>query len=104
MIFVDEIDSTIGLPFADDFFAALRACFNARATEPAFERLTFVLLGVASPDQLIQDPARTLAEHLLMGRQESCSSKQPVAPWILEAGLPLPLRLRTLSPGSVGRC
>ncbi len=25
----------------------------------AFERLTFVLLGVATPDQLIQDPART---------------------------------------------
>ena len=59
VIFVDEIDSTIGLPFADDFFAALRACFNARATESDFERLTFVLLGVASPDQLIQDPART---------------------------------------------
>jgi WD40 repeat protein len=59
VVFVDEIDSTIGLPFADDFFAALRACFNARATEPAFERLTFVLLGVATPDQLIRDPART---------------------------------------------
>ncbi|HSS77885.1 MAG TPA: AAA-like domain-containing protein, partial [Thermoanaerobaculia bacterium] len=59
VIFVDEIDSTIGLPFADDFFAALRACFNARATEPPFERLTFVLLGVATPDQLIHDPART---------------------------------------------
>ena len=59
VIFVDEIDSTIGLPFADDFFAALRACFNARAIDSAFERLTFVLLGVATPDQLIQDPART---------------------------------------------
>src|SRR5436309_9802217 len=59
VIFVDEIDSTIGLPFADDFFATLRACFNARATEPDFERLTFVLLGVATPDQLIRDPART---------------------------------------------
>ena len=59
VVFVDEIDSTIGLPFADDFFAALRACFNARATEPAFERLTFVLLGVATPGQLIHDPART---------------------------------------------
>jgi len=59
IVFVDEIDSTIGLPFADDFFAALRACFNARATEVTFERLTFVLLGVATPDQLIQDPART---------------------------------------------
>ncbi len=59
VVFVDEIDSTIGLPFADDFFAALRSCFNARATDTSFERLTFVLLGVATPDQLIQDPART---------------------------------------------
>jgi WD40 repeat protein len=59
VVFVDEIDSTIGLPFADDFFAAIRACYNARATDPVFERLTFVLLGVASPDQLIQDRART---------------------------------------------
>jgi WD40 repeat protein len=59
VVFVDEIDSTIGLPFADDFFAAIRACFNARATEPDFERLTFVLLGVATPDQLIRDQTRT---------------------------------------------
>ncbi len=59
VIFIDEIDSTIGLPFADDFFAAIRACHNARATDPAFERLTFALLGVASPDQLIRDTART---------------------------------------------
>jgi hypothetical protein len=58
-IFVDEIDSTIGLPFADDFFAAIRSCHNARATDSAFARLTFALFGVASPDQLIQDPART---------------------------------------------
>jgi WD40 repeat protein len=59
VVFVDEIDSTIGLSFADDFFAALRACFNARATEPDFERLTFALFGVATPDQLIRDPVRT---------------------------------------------
>jgi WD40 repeat protein len=59
VVFVDEIDSTIGLPFADDFFAALRACFNARATDPPFERLTFALFGVATPDQLIRDQART---------------------------------------------
>jgi WD40 repeat protein len=59
VVFVDEIDSTIGLPFADDFFAALRACFNARATDASFERLTFALFGVASPDQLIKDQART---------------------------------------------
>lgn len=59
IIFVDEIDSTISLPFSDDFFAAIRACYNARATEPRFKRLNFVLLGVATPAQLIRDPTRT---------------------------------------------
>jgi WD40 repeat protein len=59
VIFFDEIDSTLGLPFRDDFFATLRACFNARAEDPEFNRLTFVLLGVASPSDLIGDPMRT---------------------------------------------
>jgi WD40 repeat protein len=59
VIFVDEIDSTIGLSFSDDFFAAVRACYNLRPRNQAFERLSFVLLGVATPAQLISDPART---------------------------------------------
>jgi WD40 repeat protein len=59
VIFVDEIDSTIGLSFSDDFFAAVRACYNLRPRNPAFERLSCVLLGVATPAQLISDPART---------------------------------------------
>ncbi|UCH98349.1 MAG: AAA-like domain-containing protein [Candidatus Aminicenantes bacterium] len=59
VIFVDEIDTTIALPFTDDFFAAIRACYNARATEPVYRRLSFVLLGVATPSQLIKDTRRT---------------------------------------------
>lgn len=59
VIFVDEIDSTMRLGFSDDFFAALRACHNARAVEPKFKRLNFVLLGVATPAQLIRDYTRT---------------------------------------------
>jgi hypothetical protein len=59
VVFVDEIDATLRLPFTDDFFAGIRACYNARATKPAFERLTFALLGVASPDELIKDASRT---------------------------------------------
>ena len=58
-IFVDEIDSTLTLSFTDDFFAAIRACHNARANEPAYQRLSFVLLGVASPSDLIADTQRT---------------------------------------------
>lgn len=59
ILFVDEIDTTLRLPFTDDFFAGIRACHNARATQPAFERLTFALLGVASPTELIKDTKRT---------------------------------------------
>jgi len=59
VIFVDEIDTTLNLSFAADFFAAIRACFNARAEDPEFRRLTFVLLGVATPNDLIAEPKRT---------------------------------------------
>lgn len=54
-IFIDEIDSTLKLDFTDDFFAAIRTFYNARASDPIYERLTFVLLGVASPSDLIQN-------------------------------------------------
>jgi tetratricopeptide (TPR) repeat protein len=59
VIFIDEIDTTLRLDFADDFFAAIRAIYNARADAPEFNRLTFVLLGVAMPSDLIRDRSRT---------------------------------------------
>ncbi len=59
VVFVDEIDSTLGLDFTDDFFAAIRAMHNLRAIEPAFARLSFALIGVATPAELIQDPLHT---------------------------------------------
>jgi formylglycine-generating enzyme required for sulfatase activity len=59
VIFVDEIDSTLKLNFTDDFFAAIRAAYNARSRDRAFDRLTFVLLGVARPADLIKDRTRT---------------------------------------------
>lgn len=59
VIFVDEIDSTLSLDFTDDFFAAIRYLYVARAQEPVFQRLSFVLIGVATPADLIRDPKRT---------------------------------------------
>jgi len=59
VIFVDEIDTTLNLDFSDDFFAAIRFAYNTRASDPAYRRLTFVLLGVAAPADLIKDPGRT---------------------------------------------
>ena len=59
VIFIDEIDSVLQLSFKDDFFALVRACYNKRAENSAYNRLSFVLLGVVTPGDLIEDKDRT---------------------------------------------
>ena len=59
-IFIDEIDSILGLSFSiDDFFALIRFCYNQRAVDPEYNRLTFAIFGVATPADLIQDRQKT---------------------------------------------
>ena len=59
-IFIDEIDSTLSLDFStDDFFALIRSCYDKRSTNPDYNRLTFALIGVATPSNLINDKRRT---------------------------------------------
>lgn len=101
VIFIDEIDSVLSLDFAtDDFFILLRTCFNRRADQPKYQRLTFVLLGVATPSQLIQDKNRTPfnvgqaielngfqlheAQPLLSGLKDYVSNPQAVLAAILD--------------------
>src|SRR5918993_724006 len=70
VVFVDEIDSALGMAFTDDFFAAIRAAYNARASQPEIKRLTFILLGVARPADLIRDRSRTpynIGTHIDLG-------------------------------------
>jgi WD40 repeat protein/tetratricopeptide (TPR) repeat protein len=56
VLFVDEIDIVRTLPFpADEFFAGIRECYNRRTRDPEYARLTFCLLGVAAPSDLVQD-------------------------------------------------
>ncbi len=53
VIFIDEVDVVRSLPFStDEFFAAIRECYNRRTVEPEFNVLTFCLLGVASPSDI----------------------------------------------------
>jgi hypothetical protein len=60
IIFIDEIDSIFGLDFpTDDFFALIRSCHEKRKLNSIFNRLTFTLLGVATPSDLIADKKRT---------------------------------------------
>jgi WD40 repeat protein len=59
VLFIDEIDSARSLPFdTDEFFAGIRECYNRRVLDPVYKRLTFCLMGVAVPSDLIRD-ART---------------------------------------------
>lgn len=59
VIFVDEIDSILRYDFKDSFFAAIRAFYNKRADQSDYQRLTFALLGVATPSELIGDERHT---------------------------------------------
>ncbi|NEO85368.1 MAG: hypothetical protein F6J87_14125 [Spirulina sp. SIO3F2] len=58
VVLIDEIDYLFSFPFNDEFFIWVRDCYQRRAENPAYERLSFVLLGVAAPADLIQDKRR----------------------------------------------
>jgi len=53
VVFIDEIDHLLNYKFKDDFFILIRSLFNKRADYSQYNRLTFVLLGVATPSDLI---------------------------------------------------
>ncbi|MDX1932608.1 MAG: AAA-like domain-containing protein [Capsulimonadales bacterium] len=58
VIVVDEVDAlrTVQQHFStDEFFGGIRDCHNRRVTQPEFRRLTFCLVGVATPSSLIRD-------------------------------------------------
>ncbi|MBH8573029.1 AAA-like domain-containing protein [Nostocaceae cyanobacterium CENA369] len=85
VIFIDEIDSVLSLNFpTDDFFALIRACYNKRVDNPDYNRLTFCLLGVASPSNLISDKQRTPFN---IGQAISLKGFQPHEVEPLEKGL-----------------
>jgi hypothetical protein len=60
VIFIDEIDAVRSLAFStDEFFAGIRELYNRRAHDHDLQRLTFCLMGVASPSDLIRDTRTT---------------------------------------------
>lgn len=60
VIFVDEIDRVLSHDFSlDDFFALIRYCYEQRDIQLCYQRLTFALLGVATPTDLIRNKTET---------------------------------------------
>ncbi len=85
VIFIDEIDTTLSLAFStDDFFATIRRLYNLRAERPELRQLSFVLIGVATPDDLIADPNRTPFN---IGKRVELTDFSPEEAAPLKAGL-----------------
>ena len=60
VIFIDEIDYVKGLSFStDEFFALIRSFYNERSLNPQYNQVTFCLLGVATPADLIENKQLT---------------------------------------------
>ncbi len=56
VVFIDEMQCVESLQFADQLLASVRSAHNARATDPEFMRLTFILLGECDPHVLVNEP------------------------------------------------
>lgn len=56
VVFLDEIESIRLVSFpVDDFLLAIRGLFEARSTDEPLSRLTFCLIGVTTPNDLVKD-------------------------------------------------
>ncbi len=89
VIFIDEIDSILSLSFnLDDFFAVIRDCYNRRADQRDYNRLTFALIGVSTPSNLIKDKGRTPFNigHAVDLTGFHLSETQPLAQGLVDIG------------------
>ncbi len=57
VIVVDEVQLVEQLPFKEHLLPSIRAAHNARATDPEFERLVFIMSGEGDTESLVEDPA-----------------------------------------------
>ncbi|MEX0829234.1 MAG: hypothetical protein WD032_03245 [Nitrospirales bacterium] len=55
VLFIDEIERTVSLPFREHFFEWLAALHESRATNSNLYRFSFVICGVATPSELISE-------------------------------------------------
>lgn len=55
VIFIDRIEAALGRSIGKQLLAAIRACYDARATEPQYQRLTFAMLGSVTVGKHVPD-------------------------------------------------
>lgn len=62
VVFLDEVDGVEQLDYASELFQTVRACHDARAAEPEYERLSFVMLGTSMPSGPAAQASRAAVE------------------------------------------
>jgi len=70
VIFVDRLEVIAGQPHGEEFLQAVRDCYDARANESDFQRLTFCLLGTGTPEEYaknIQDSPFGISANVPLG-------------------------------------
>ncbi len=55
VLFIDEVERTMTLPFRDHVFEWLTSMYESRATNSILYRISFVISGMANPSELIPD-------------------------------------------------
>ncbi len=81
VIFFDRIEAVVGRPFARELLAAVRACYDARAMEPEYQRLTFAMLGSANIDQVMpggHDSPFDISTEIVLGDFDAAELRQLV--------------------------
>ncbi len=67
IVFVDEIDSILSLPFSDEFFTIIRETYTSRRPlEPHLRRLNFVFLGVATASSFIKGGVFNIGKKIIL--------------------------------------
>ncbi len=84
-----EVQALTCYTFTDDFFVAIRSLYVARARQSELERLSFVLIGVATPSELIRDVKRTPFN---IGQRVEMTDFTLEEALPLSKGLPLPVK------------
>ena len=81
VIFFDRIEAVVGRPSARELLAAVRACYDARAMEPEYQRLTFAMLGSANIGQVMpggHDSPFDISTEIVLGDFDATELRQLV--------------------------
>jgi tight adherence protein B len=59
VLFFDEVERTADVNLAENFFSTIRSIYDERSRSASLQRISFVLIGSALPNELIRDTTKS---------------------------------------------